>query len=51
MAESGSLYQNVIAERMDGILKEEVRLDKTFGNHKNLIEKTIEKYNTLRPRK
>jgi len=52
MTQSGSPYENAIAERVNGILKIELGLDKTFLSYKEAIEPThraIDTYNRLRP--
>lgn len=52
MTENGDPLENPIAERINGILKDEYLYDK-INNHNNLdiieLSKSIEKYNTLRP--
>jgi putative transposase len=52
MTENGDPLENPIAERINGILKDEYLNDK-INNHNNLdikeLSKAIEKYNTLRP--
>jgi transposase InsO family protein len=52
MTQSGSPYDNAIAERINGILKTELGLNKTFKNYREAIEplaKSINAYNNLRP--
>jgi putative transposase len=52
MTENGDPYENALAERMNGILKSEFNLYNTqmgFEQTKNLISKTINTYNKLRP--
>ncbi len=52
MTENGDPYENALAERMNGILKSEFNLYNTqmgFEQTKNLIAKTINAYNKLRP--
>jgi transposase InsO family protein len=52
MTENGDPYENAIAERVNGILKEEFLLNKTFGSYgeaRQATEFAIEKYNHVRP--
>lgn len=52
MAEKGNCYQNAIAERVNGILKNEFYLDNKFANLKQAKKATklaIELYNNYRP--
>jgi len=52
MAEHGNPYENAIAERVNGILKQEFLLDATFKSiaiAKQAVTEAIEAYNTLRP--
>jgi len=52
MTQSGSPYDNAIAERINGILKQEFGLDKTFRSYSQAIEpvaKAIYSYNYIRP--
>lgn len=52
MTQSGSPYDNAIAERVNGILKTELQLDKTFNSYTEavaLVHKAIDAYNRLRP--
>lgn len=52
MTENGDPYENALAERMNGILKSEFNLYNTqmgFEQTRNLISKTINAYNKLRP--
>lgn len=52
MTESGSPYDNAIAERVNGILKTEFGLDKTFSNYaeaKETATNVIPIYNEKRP--
>ena len=52
MTEKGDPYENAIAERMNGILKAEFLLSKTFKNYEEALEAVstaIETYNTQRP--
>jgi putative transposase len=51
MTQSGSPYDNAIAERVNGILKIEFDLYQTFKSHKHAsmwVEQAIEKYNNRR---
>lgn len=52
MTQSGSPYDNAIAERVNGILKSEFGFDGTFSRFKEVQQKVhdaIDKYNLLRP--
>lgn len=52
MTNNGDPYENAIAERINGILKDEFNLDKTFSDFKEAelsVKTAIERYNTLRP--
>jgi putative transposase len=52
MTQSGSPYENALAERVNGILKDELGLDKTFASYTEAIAPThqaIDTYNRLRP--
>jgi putative transposase len=52
MTQSGSPYDNAIAERINGILKTEFGLRSTFESFtaaKQAVDQAIEKYNYLRP--
>lgn len=52
MAEAGNPYENAIAERMNGILKDEFLLDRTFADHvqaTRAVGEAVEAYNRLRP--
>ena len=52
MTQSGSPYDNAIAERVNGILKNELQLDKTFNNYNQAVAAVslaINAYNELRP--
>jgi len=52
MTQSGSPYDNAIAERVNGILKAEFGLRSTFESYstaKKTVDQAIEKYNYLRP--
>jgi len=52
MTQSGSPYDNALAERVNGILKQEFGLDRRFASYKLAIEpvaNAIHAYNYLRP--
>lgn len=52
MTESGDPYENALAERMNGIIKNEFNLQSsslTFEQTHELILQSVELYNTLRP--
>jgi len=52
MTQSGSPYDNAIAERINGILKTELNLDKSFVNYSTaipVVHQAIDAYNRLRP--
>ena len=52
MTEKGDPYENAIAERVNGILKEEFVLDKGFNNFeqaKSKVKEAINTYNRVRP--
>lgn len=52
MTQSGSPYDNAVAERVNGILKTELNLDKTFDNYGNAVpavHQAVDVYNRLRP--
>ena len=52
MTENGDPYENPVAERVNGILKNEFLLDKTFASLsevKEAVKNAIEKYNRIRP--
>ena len=52
MTEKGDPYENAIAERVIGILKEEFYLNKTFASFSEAgqaVNHAIEKYNNVRP--
>jgi len=51
MAEKGNCYQNALAERVNGILKEEFRLDHCFASREQAVavtRKAIRDYNAIR---
>jgi putative transposase len=52
MAEVGNPYENAVAERVNGILKNEFYLDRTFEGHiaaRRAVADAIESYNHERP--
>jgi putative transposase len=52
MTEKGDPYENAIAERVNGILKQEFGLDQTFGNYEQALIATVSAvsiYNQQRP--
>jgi putative transposase len=52
MTEKGDPYENAIAERVNGILKMEFLLDKTFSSFSEAeqeVQVAVEKYNHIRP--
>lgn len=52
MTQSGSPYDNAVAERTNGILKTELQLDKTFNGYKEAVlavHNAIDAYNRIRP--
>jgi putative transposase len=52
MTEKGDPYENAIAERVNGILKEEFLLNKTFSSFSEAaqsVNNAIDKYNHIRP--
>lgn len=52
MTEKGDPYENAIAERVNGILKTEFLLDKTFTSFSEAeqeVQVAVEKYNHIRP--
>lgn len=52
MAQAGNCYENAVAERVNGILKDEYNLDETFSSKKLAVMATheaIEIYNNERP--
>ncbi|MFI5140696.1 MAG: IS3 family transposase [Sphingobacteriales bacterium] len=52
MTQSGSPYENAIAERTNGILKTELNLDKTFASYATAVaevHQAIDVYNRIRP--
>jgi transposase InsO family protein len=52
MTQNGSPYENALAERVNGILKTELGLNKTFTSYRDAIgpvHKAVDIYNRLRP--
>lgn len=52
MTEENHCYENAMAERVNGILKDEFLLDETFANKKmafKAVKEAVRSYNTLRP--
>jgi putative transposase len=52
MAEAGNCYENAMAERVNGILKDEYGLDETFVDEKQVrqaVKEGIQAYNEQRP--
>jgi transposase InsO family protein len=52
MTEKGDPYENAIAERVNGILKTEFLLSKTFSSFteaQQAVDRAVDKYNTVRP--
>ena len=52
MTENGDPYENAIAERVNGILKADFRLDRVFRSHAEALIATqaaVRAYNTMRP--
>ena len=52
MTENSDPYENAIAERVNGILKEEFYLNKTFVNitdAEQTVHQAIRRYNHIRP--
>jgi putative transposase len=52
MTQGGSPYDNAVAERVNGILKTELKLDNTFKNYNEavaVVHHAIDAYNRLRP--
>jgi transposase InsO family protein len=52
MTQTGSPYDNAVAERINGILKNELGLDKVFKNYSTAVPAVhgaIDVYNRLRP--
>jgi putative transposase len=52
MTENGNCYENAVAERMNGILKQEFNLNATFANLNHVqkaVIQAVEIYNKMRP--
>ena len=52
MTENGDPYENAVAERVNGILKEEFLLNKTFASFQQAeqaVKSAVERYNHIRP--
>ena len=52
MTENGDPYENAVAERVNGILKDEYELNETFSDYHKALEATksaVYKYNHKRP--
>lgn len=52
MTENGDPYENALAERVNGILKDEFELDQLFSSveqARQAATRAVERYNTLRP--
>jgi transposase InsO family protein len=52
MAEAGNCYENALAERMNGILKQEYSLDEVFGDEsamRRAVKEAVFLYNEQRP--
>jgi len=52
MTENGEAYENPIAERLNGILKSEFKLNQVFQSRSQAllaVTKSIDSYNHLRP--
>ena len=52
MGEKGNPYENAVAERVNGILKKEFMLDKTFNSLadvKEIVKESVRLYNDERP--
>ena len=52
MTENGNCYENAVAERMNGILKQEFNLSATFASLKHVqkaVHQAVETYNKMRP--
>ena len=51
MTEGYDCYQNALAERVNGILKQEFLLyrSRTFADLQKLVAESVEAYNSLRP--
>ena len=52
MTENGDPYENAVAERVNGILKDEYELNETFEDYNDAheaVKRAINKYNNIRP--
>lgn len=52
MTENGNCYENAVAERMNGILKQEFNLSATFANLNHVLKavhQAVKTYNKMRP--
>jgi len=52
MTENGDPYENAVAERVNGILKDEYGLESTFANYleaNEAVKSAVDKYNNRRP--
>ena len=52
MTQSGSPYDNAVAERVNGILKNELNLEKVFASYHaavSQVHSAIDAYNRIRP--
>jgi transposase InsO family protein len=52
MTENGDPYENQVAERVNGILKDELGLDQTFDSYEAALEavnSAVARYNSIRP--
>lgn len=52
MTENGNCYENAVAERMNGILKQEFNLNATFNDLKHVrkaVDQAVKVYNSKRP--
>lgn len=52
MTEKGDPYENAIAERVNGILKDEFGLERNFGSFteaREAVDKAVQTYNNVRP--
>jgi transposase InsO family protein len=52
MTENGNCYENAVAERINGILKQEFNLNATFNDLKHVrkaVDQAVKVYNSKRP--
>jgi transposase InsO family protein len=52
MTQNGDPYENAVAERVNGILKDEYELETTFANYleaNEAVKTAVDKYNNRRP--